>query len=194
MEKMTRRQLVGRTTTGAALIWAAPVVTTVGLVPAAAASGGETWSIDANRPLLNTGWNNQLVTGTVPVDQVCTTMTAFTGNTPQMLALNSDPASDASYTSLDFAAYFYVRSDIGPRFYVWENGGYGGYWTNIAIGDEVCVVRDPATGEVTYTINGVVVHTSTNTSLAPLYVDSSFYSQNAGFWSGGTISLEITSC
>jgi len=51
-----------------------------------------------------------------------------------------------------------------------ESGAYGGYWTNIAIGDEVCVTRDPTTGAVTYSINGTVVYTSSNTSTATMYV------------------------
>jgi len=192
MGEISRRKLMGRAAGGAAVVWAAPAVTTLGLTPAAAASGGESWSIDANRPLPNTGWNNQLITGTVPVDQVCMTLTSWTGNTPQMVALNSDPATNASYTSLDFAIYFYIRQDLGPRFYVWENGGYGGHWQSINIGDEVCVIRDPATGVVTYTVNGVVVHTSANTSTATMYVDSSFY-YTANYWNGDA-SLEITSC
>ncbi len=188
----SRRSLVGKAAGGAALIWATPVVTTLGLTPAAAASGGETWSITAERPLANQGWNNQLITGTVPVDEVCTTLTASAGNTPQMIGLNTDPGTNASYNTIDHAAYFYIRTDLGPRFYVWEDGGYGGYWTNINIGDEVCVVRDPATGIVTYLLNGVVVFTSPNNSPGTLYVDSSFY-YRPGFWSG-SVTLDITSC
>jgi len=120
MDRVSRRQAIGGTVGGAAAIWAAPIVTTVGLIPAAAASGSiaESWSIDADRPLPNVGWNNQLITGTVPVDQTCVTVTALTGNTPQMVGLNSDPNTNASYATIDFAIYIYSYGTAGIlRFY-----------------------------------------------------------------------------
>lgn len=194
MANLSRRSLLKRTAAGAAAVWTAPVVTRVTLEPAAALSGGcEKWQITQQRPLANQGWANQPVTGMNCTDKVCSWLTAFTGNTPQMIGLNSDPNFNASWNSIDYAMYWYIRDGL-VRIYIYESASYKFYLGTVSIGDEVCVVRNPATGVVTYQVNGTVLYTSATTSLDDLYVDTSFYSTNTGFWSTGSSSFDISTC
>ncbi len=156
--------------------------------------GCETFGETVERPSdLSTGWTNQVITGTIPTDMVCVTVTAATGNTPQMIGLNSDPSTDASFQSIDYAFYVY-QANNSQILQIRESGGFvlnvPGGW---AIGDDLCIVRDPATGVVTYSVNGTVVHTSAVNSTDDLFVDSSFYFAN-GFWGTGSITMEVTTC
>ncbi|MEK3822088.1 phage tail spike protein [Cytobacillus sp. FSL W8-0315] len=85
-----------------------------------------------------------------------------------MIGLNSDPATDASYTSLDFA--FYLRSAGTFSFY--ESGTSRGTATPFAVGDVFSVVYDNT--EVRYYHNGNLVRTVATSSGRTLSVDSSF--------------------
>jgi len=147
--------------------------------------------IIANRPLPNTGWNNQLnTTGNFDTDdsELCFTIDSSTGASPQMLGLNSDPNSNASYTSIDYSFYVYDNGTT-KLLQIRENGAFRltvpGAW---AVGDELCIRRDINTGVVTYYKNGILVYTSTVLSTAPLAFDNSFYFA-AGFWGTGQITF-----
>ncbi|MED1940816.1 phage tail spike protein [Cytobacillus firmus] len=85
-----------------------------------------------------------------------------------MIGLNSDPATDASYTSIDFA--FYLRSAGTFSFY--ESGTSRGTATPFAVGDVFSVVYDNT--EVSYYHNGNLVRTVAAPSGRTLSVDSSF--------------------
>lgn len=138
----------------------------------------------------NTGWNNQVVTGTQAFSgdaEFSFTISAATLNTPQMIGLNSDPATNASYATIDYALYIYVNGTT-RRIYIYENGAYRGLFFNpFALGDEFSIRR---TGTlVEYLRNDVVFYTSTVASTSDLYVDSSFY-YAAGTWGSGSITLD----
>ncbi|MBY0157266.1 phage tail protein [Cytobacillus firmus] len=85
-----------------------------------------------------------------------------------MIGLNSDPATDASYTSIDFA--FYLRSAGTFSFY--ESGTSRGTAAPFAVGDVFSVVYDNT--EVRYYHNGNLVRTVAAPSGRTLSVDSSF--------------------
>jgi len=124
---------------------------------------------------------------------MCTTLTAENGQPfAEMLALNSDPGTNQSWNTLDYAVYFLqFNGTIGIR--VYENGVFRGLFGNVVVGDEVCVTRAPS-GVVTYSLNGTVFYTSTVNSMAPLFLDSSFWSQPAGFWSMGSTTHSVVVC
>jgi hypothetical protein len=87
-----------------------------------------------------------------------------------MLGLNTDPWTDGSYASIDFAIY--KRGDGVLQAY---EGGVGsavlGSW---AVGDTLTVSYDGAT--VRYTRNGGLLRAVAAKITAPLYFDASFYS------------------
>jgi hypothetical protein len=93
-----------------------------------------------------------------------------------MFGLNSDPTTDASYTSLDYAIYFEATSG-SPNIRVYENGSaistLFGAW---AIGDVFAVVYDGSS--VKYLKNGTVFYTSVLAAAATpgqkLFFDSAF--------------------
>ncbi|QKX06549.1 hypothetical protein HN014_17060 [Aquimarina sp. TRL1] len=103
-------------------------------------------------------------------------------NRYRMIGLNSDPATNASYNTIDYAIYLVANS----RVYVYENGAYRGNFTTYVAGDnfEIYVA---CSGLVTYAKNGTVFYTSSISASGDLYFDSSFYSNN-GNVSGLSIS------
>lgn len=141
----------------------------------------------------NNGWNNEnLETGNQLSDDVemCFTISASTGNTPQMLGLDSDDPN-AAFNTLDYSFYVYTANS-NNLLRIYENGANVANLAAWAIGDELCIRRN--NGIVTYYVNGSLVHTSATTSTAPLQVGSSFYFAN-GFWGNGTISFsDIAFC
>ena len=191
MEAIERRTLLKRSAVGAAVVWSAPVITSSGLTPAAAASGPcEKWGFVSTRPLANNGWANEPILGASCTDKICASPGKWTGNTAQMIGLNSDPLTNSNWNTLDFAAYFLIRNGT-ISLYIYESGSYKTLIGTINVGDLVCIERD-AGGTVRYSVNGLVVYTSATTSLVDLYADSSFYSA-AGYWSG-TSSWTATTC
>jgi|GEM_PF-1942129 len=149
--------------------------------------------ITANRPLANTGWNNefntsgQLHSGDI---ELCFTVDACANNSPQMIGLNSDIGTNASYTSIDYAMYVYKRPGNNMyRIYVYENGAFRGLFVNQTTpytGSEFCVRRVGTA--VTYWKDGSLIYSSTVPSTADLGMDNSFYYQN-GFWGSGQITI-----
>ncbi|AND39050.1 phage tail spike protein [Cytobacillus oceanisediminis] len=85
-----------------------------------------------------------------------------------MIGLNSDPATDASYTSIDYA--FYLRSAGTFSFY--ESGESRGTAIPFSVGDVFSVVYDNT--EVRYYHNGNLVRSVAASSGLTLSVDSSF--------------------
>jgi hypothetical protein len=103
-----------------------------------------------------------------------------------MFALNSDPAADANYASLDYAWYF--SADINT--YIFENGNnmgsYGSYTTSTKL-------RIEYNGSwINYLKDGVIVRSvPAKTANETLYFDSSFYSNGASINANyGTFALD----
>ncbi|SEB38883.1 hypothetical protein SAMN04489761_0368 [Tenacibaculum sp. MAR_2009_124] len=125
-----------------------------------------------------TGWNQQgySLVHNIPNDsEGHLNFTAGANNRYRMVGLNSDPAANASYSSIDYAIYLVVNG----RIYIYENGGYKGNFTNYVQGDQF-KINVACDGTVTYLKNGTVFYTSTITRSQPLYLDSSFYNSNGG--------------
>jgi hypothetical protein len=102
------------------------------------------------------------------VDALCTVM----------FGLNTDPHTDASFGSIDFAIYAYVDGTL----FAYANGNNLTPNSNIgtyAAGDSLQVICDGST--VRYCKKGVVLHTLTLSApvAGPLYLDSSFSSPGA---------------
>jgi len=121
-------------------------------------SGAGAWDSDAySRDSFTGGAYASVVPGTVPMDA--------------MFGLNSDPTTDASYTSLDYAIYFEQASAL---VYAYESGtGYllsGTY----AASDVFAVLYDGNT--VKYLRNGVVMRSVAAASGLKFFFDSSFAS------------------
>jgi hypothetical protein len=89
-----------------------------------------------------------------------------------MMGLNTDPALDANWPSLDYAIY--CENGV---LYTAESGGLNGPLTTFSAGDALVVLYDGAF--VRYMKNGVAFRTVAANITAPLYLDSSFYSVNA---------------
>lgn len=92
-----------------------------------------------------------------------------------MFALNSDPLTDLSYVSLDYALY-----GAAGTLHIYESsvdiGAFGTYTVN----DEFAIVRDLAAGTVTYYKNRVQLLQRTGLSTATrYYADTSFFTAEA---------------
>lgn len=93
-----------------------------------------------------------------------------------MISLNDDPLTDASYTSLDYAAYPFDQNN----YYIYHNGSgiYAGVGWNSAL-----------KFYITYRVDGTLLHYNGSNLLysvnygtgRTVYVDSSFYSVNSTF-------------
>ncbi|PTT84522.1 hypothetical protein DBR42_15025, partial [Pelomonas sp. HMWF004] len=104
-----------------------------------------------------------------------------------MVGLNSDPAADTSYASLDWALW---ACDNG-HLYIYENGNMIADAGAYNAGDLLSVSYDGTA--VQYTKNGVVLRSVTTTITQPLYADSSFHTAGAQitdlvFTGGATLS------
>lgn len=98
-------------------------------------------------------------------------------NNAIMFGLNSDPATDANYTSLDYN--FYMEGD--GTFSIWESGVSV---LNVAtdtytIGDTFTIVYDNAT--VKYYHNGLLKRTVNASSGKTFFLDSSFYHTKSSY-------------
>jgi hypothetical protein len=90
-----------------------------------------------------------------------------------MFGLNSDPATDSNFTSIDYAIYAAASGVL----YAYESGvnvaGFGSY----AAGDALAVLYDGA--RVTYLQNGTVLRTVAAPADIKFFFDSSFYDTGA---------------
>lgn len=119
------------------------------------------------------GWNQQgysTLYGIPTGKEGHLNFTSGPNNRYRMIGLNSDPATNASYTSIDYALYLVGNK----RIYIYENGRSRGNKTNYASGDQFKINVD-CDGTVTYLKNGSVIYTSATKANNILYFDSSFY-------------------
>lgn len=99
-----------------------------------------------------------------------------------MMSWNSDPGTDASYSSLDWAAYPYQTS----AYYVYNNGSGIGPYGQWNTAQTFYLVY--ATNGFIYHYNGPNLLYSVNKGTGGIvYVDSSFYSVNGTFGGFGSI-------
>lgn len=127
----------------------------------------------------STTWNTQATFGSIPANtdgSVYWTFSNFPTN--MMLGLNSDPATDASYTSIDFAIYV-QNSSISETLFQNGNGQVAGSTVIMSAGEEFEMRRTGSTIAL-YRAN-TLLKTFSNTSTAELHFDCSIYS--------GTVSL-----
>jgi hypothetical protein len=94
-------------------------------------------------------------------------------NLALMFGLNSDPATDASFTSIDYAMYAGADGSL----YAYESNVSKGVIGSYVAGDVLAVTYDGS--NVRYMKGGTILRTVSATIAAPLFFDSSFYSLNA---------------
>jgi len=100
-------------------------------------------------------------------------------NSNKMLGLNSDPAADNSYCSIDYAWYLYN----GGGYQVYENcGNPYSNGTAYSSSDVFMIYWNPANNRIEYYKNEILQYTSLVVPPAtPLYVDISLYEAGASF-------------
>jgi len=113
-------------------------------------------------------WDQQVYTPHGFVGGAFASVIAF-GNTNVIFGLNTDPTTDANWTSIDFAVH--LNTSGGLDCYE-SNNSRGALGTYLA-GDMIAVKYDGS--KVTYEKNGVVLRTVVVSITAPLFFDSSFY-------------------
>lgn len=86
-----------------------------------------------------------------------------------MIGLNTDPATDSDYASLDYAFYLETGGTLSIR----ESGSSPGYSYFYSEGTVLAITYDGST--VTYLVNNIVVRTVSVSGLT-LYADASMYS------------------
>jgi hypothetical protein len=123
-----------------------------------------------------TGWGEQAYTLDSYTGGSFVTFKPNQVNSAIMIGLNSDPSTDANYTSIDYA--WYIRSD--GLAYIYENGASKGNFGSYAIGDSFAIVYNNAS--ITYYHNGVLARTISVASGLTLFVDSSFSTARAGVY------------
>lgn len=133
------------------------------------------------------GWNADAYSNVGYATNVYAQAQAYDRNNWMMFGLNSDPLSDSSYASLDYAWYF----TNGGGLYIYENGNYIGYYDVYYTSTECKVEYDGSF--VTYYKDGAAQRTVARSQGVSLYFDSSFYSiggalQNVGYGSTTTVS------
>lgn len=145
--------------------------------------------IEAQRPLQLSGWRNiygNLRSPLLSDGELCFTLDTCHLSSAQMIGLNTDPNTNNSYTSIDFAMYVYIRSDQNRTLIqIRENGssrGSGYDQAGTIIGSTLCIRRTGTTIE--YLKDGVVIFTSSKSSTGDLYYDHSIHS-GGGVWSNG---------
>jgi phage minor structural protein len=96
-------------------------------------------------------------------------------NNSIMVGLNSDPTTNVSYTSIDYAMYIRGDGNVG----IYENGSYITTNGPYAIGDSFVIVYDGFS--VKYYHNGNLLREKTVSPDLMLYVDTSFSSSKSSF-------------
>ena len=133
------------------------------------ASGSATWGSDA--AYTSTGW-------TAPVTLEFNKLADASDNgvSYAMISLNEDPATDSSYTSLDYAAYPY-RTDV---YSVYHNSTQVNFSGSYNTANKFYIV---------YKTDGTLLHYNGSSLLysiswgtgKTLYIDSAFYSVNSTY-------------
>lgn len=111
------------------------------------------------------------------IDRILISAQAAQTNAYIMFGLNSDPKTNASYTSLDYAWYFYNDGTLR----IFENGegipvNYGPYTTDTILS----IIYE--NGIIKYYKDGSLVRSIPRLAGLPLYFDSSIYTLNASFY------------
>ena len=111
------------------------------------------------------------------IDRILISAQAAQTNAYIMFGLNSDPKTNASYTSLDYAWYFYGDGTLR----IFENGegipvNYGSYTTDTILS----IIYE--NGIIKYYKDGSLVRSIPRLVGLPLYFDSSIYTLNATFY------------
>ena len=114
-------------------------------------------------------WNGQVYSSEGYTKNVYCAARASQTNGHIMFGLNSDPATDGNYTSLDYAWYFLDSAIL----VIYENGvqvaSYGAYTTSTVLS----ITYDGS--NVQYWKDGVIQRTVARSTGNPLYFDTSFY-------------------
>jgi len=151
-----------------------------------AAGCGAASDIVTERINLQAGWANELSTdnlGFAGTGEVCYTISAYEGNTTQMIGLSEQPDTDAAFEHIEFAFYHRIASTLNShRVYVWENNQRKGIFLNSSSsyeGSTFCIKRNEDS-EIEYYINSELVYTSETRTDEKLYFDNSFYGFSEG--------------
>lgn len=92
-----------------------------------------------------------------------------------IFGLNSDPATDANYTGIDYSFYIVGTSSLNIR----ESGAAIDAVATVAVGDILTIIYDGDT--IVYQLNGTVLRTTAARITVPLYFDCSLYTLNQSF-------------
>lgn len=98
-------------------------------------------------------------------------ITNAAGANRYMIGLNTDPATDDSYASIDYA--WYVLGSGSGLNDIYESSVSAGHSDAVALGDVCAITYDGA--NVRYTINGAVKRTVAAAASLKLFADSSFF-------------------
>ena len=121
-----------------------------------------------------TNWDAQVYSVesyTTKCSATATAPVASPANPRMMFGLNSDPTTNASFLSLDYA--FYVDR-VGNRLDIYESGSLISFSALVDAASPVLVITYDGTN-VTYLKDGVVLRTVARGVGAALYLDSSYY-------------------
>ena len=143
-----------------------------------AITGAMTYNAGVLNKTSSSGWNAQgySISHAIPAGEAGNlSFTAVTNDRLRMIGLNSDPATNASYTTLDYAIYLHSNNNV----YIYEHGASKGRYATYLPGDNFEVNVD-CTGRVSYLKNGSEIYNSATQATGDLYLDSSFHQTNSG--------------
>ena len=127
----------------------------------------------------NNNWNDSQAYSTNGyVDRILISAKAAQTNAYIMFGLNSDPKTNASYNTIDYAWYF---NGSPSEVYIYENGvptdvNYGSYTLDTILS----IIYE--NGVIKYYKDGLLVKSVNRSVGVPLYFDSSIYTLNASFY------------
>jgi len=122
-------------------------------------------------------WNASVRSANSVTGAACVSFTAVTTAANLMVGLNTDPDTDVSYTSIDYALYLQQNGSLA----IWSNGASVATLGTYAAGDTFSLSYD-GVGNISVLKNGQWLWSKAALIKQPLYLDTSFYT------TGGTIS------
>ena len=139
-------------------------------------SGGMFVSAGGNvtKAIAGNPWDSSVYSATGATGPVSVNFTAVRTANNVMVGLNTDPTTDTSYTSIDYA--FYLNSGTLQAY---QNGSAGPMLGNFAAGDNFSLSYD-GTGHVNFIQNGKTIYSVAAAITQPLYADTSFWQQGSG--------------
>ena len=139
-------------------------------------------SIDASGAYIKTGgannsWDAQAYS-TYGLANGCSAIARATStSTHVMFGLNSDPGTNASYSSIDYAFYLDTSANIA----IYENGSYVGAFGTYDTNSLFEIIHDPVDNYIRYYYNGTLKRSIAGpVAGTKLYFDSSFYETGSG--------------